>query len=73
MIANTKLSKGHLYFDHGYEYIAGHKYIFKADIRDPIECTGRRECAKLICTIDRWNASTRGKHFPAVSQEVKAL
>lgn len=72
MNTNTKLSKGHLYFDHGYEYIAGHRYIFKADIRDPIECTGRRERAKLICTIDRWNNSIKGKHFPAVPQKVNA-
>jgi hypothetical protein len=50
-------SKGHLVFIGGYEYYKGDKYIWKADVMDPIECTGRRECGKFYCTIAAWDYS----------------
>jgi hypothetical protein len=62
-MSERKKSKGHLFFKDGCEYMKGEKYIFKADVNDPIECTGRRECAKFICTIEEWNKTVSG-YFP---------
>jgi hypothetical protein len=61
-----KKSKGHIFFQHGYEYLYGDKYVFKADLRNPVECTGNRECAHFVMTIEDWNKTTRGKQFPVV-------
>ena len=68
MIPIYPKSKNHICFNHGYEYLTGteQKYVFKADPRDPIECTGNRERAEFLCTVELWNTTSIGKILPVV-------
>ena len=57
-------STGHLCIIDGYEYFRGEKYVFKGDLKDPVECTGTRS-GRFYCTIAAW------LNMPAYRQAVK--
>ena len=57
-------STGHLCIIDGYEYFKGEKYVFKGDLRDPVECTGTRN-GRFYCTLAAW------ENMPAYRQAVK--
>ncbi len=66
-------SLNHLCFRSDFEYFHGSKYIFQSDIRDPIECTGRRECTEIVTGANDWNRTEIGRKYPVVPEGWKSI